>query len=415
MSTPSWFVRWTIGWGLFISAPAAAAEPTAETELVRAFLSAPVAQSELDAVRADTLADGTGTSLLMSPTLDARREEARGPAGATTNAIGAAVTVDLGLSALGDTRAAHLRAMAGEYDAQAMALAAVCELRAEALDLWAANASGAVSESGHERFDELLATLALLAQAGEVSGYDLDRAGLASAAHAVSAAERRGEAQTLRAHVSAMVNTPVDDVVLLDSPALSSLDDALSQSANHPGLMALQQRRDADATATRAARWAQLPDLTLAGGPRWDAPPNGGIATPGYEIGGSVQIPWTDGSRAHARQTAASLAHTDAHLTRFTAQLQADVRGAHARASDLAQSEAATISPDAVWASAMDLYRSGELPLGELLQTAEAVEDASLATIAQERLQRRAHLDLSCATGYFSNSAVQSLIQETLQ
>ena len=186
MSTPSWFVRWTIGWGLFISAPAAAAEPTAETELVRAFLSAPVAQSELDAVRADTLADGTGTSLLMSPTLDARREEARGPAGATTNAIGAAVTVDLGLSALGDTRAAHLRAMAGEYDAQAMALAAVCELRAEALDLWAANASGAVSESGHERFDELLATLALLAQAGEVSGYDLDRAGLASAAHAVS-------------------------------------------------------------------------------------------------------------------------------------------------------------------------------------------------------------------------------------
>ena len=63
----------------------------------------------------------------------------------------------------------------------------------------------------------------------------------------------------------------------------------------------------------------------------------------------------------------------------------------------------------------MDLYRSGELPLGELLQTAEAVEDASLATIAQERLQRRAHLDLSCATGYFSNSAVQSLIQETLQ
>jgi hypothetical protein len=63
----------------------------------------------------------------------------------------------------------------------------------------------------------------------------------------------------------------------------------------------------------------------------------------------------------------------------------------------------------------MDLYTAGELPLGELLQTAEAVEDASLATIAQERLQRRAHLDLSCATGQFANPAVQSLLQETLQ
>ncbi len=415
MSPQFRLVQCATGWALLVSASAVAAEPMPETELVRAFLNAPVAQSELGAVRADTLAASTGTSLLRSPALEARREEARGPAGATTNAIGAAVTLDLGLSALGNTRAAHLRAIAGEYDALATALGSVCELRAEALDLWAANASGAVSESGHERFDELLATLAVLAEAGEVSGYDLDRAGLASAAHAVSAADRRGEAQTLRAHVSAMVDAPVDDVHLLNLPPLLSLDDALSQSANHPGLMALQQRRHAEATATRAARWAQLPDLTLAGGPRWDAPPNGGIATPGYEIGGSVQIPWTDGSRAHARQTAAALAHTDAHLTRFAAQLQAGIRAAHTRATDLAQSEVTHISPDAVWESAMDLYTSGELPLGELLQTAEAVEDASLATIAHERLQRRAHLDLSCATGHFSNSAVQSLVQETLQ
>ncbi|MFT6817992.1 MAG: hypothetical protein ACJATT_001805 [Myxococcota bacterium] len=396
------------------SAPALA-EPIAETELVRAFLHAPVAQSELDAVRADTLAASTGTSLLMSPTVGARREEARGSAGATTNAIGAAVTVDLGLSALGDTRAAQLRAMAGEYNAQAAALGAVCELRAEALDLWAANASGVVSESAHQRLDDLLATLAVLAEAGEVSGYALDRATLASSAHAVSAAERRGDAQILRAHVSAMIDTPITDVQLLDTPPLPPLNDALDQSANHPGLVALQQRRDAEATATRAARWAQLPDLTLAGGPRWDAPPDGGIATPGYEIGGSIQLPWTDGSRAHARQTAAALAHVDAQLTRFRAQLHASVRSAHARVTDLAQSESSDTSPDAVWESAMDLYTAGELPLGELLQTAEAVEDASLATIAQERLQRRAHLDLSCATGQFANPAVQSLLQETLQ
>ncbi|TNE89979.1 MAG: hypothetical protein EP330_09850 [Deltaproteobacteria bacterium] len=386
-----------------------------EAELLRRALSAPVLSADLEAVGAQTLADRTAVPLLDSPALEARHEEAKGDWGATTNAVGASVTVDLGLSPLSYTRAGRLRGDAGERRRDAVALDLACGLRADATDLWAASDSAMVSEAAQGRLEELLQTLTALAEAGEASGYDRDRTTLAVVAHLTEAQDRAGTAETLRARVSALVGEPVDEVQLAPVSETPTLDASLEALAGHPSLDGLSLERDAAKASRDAARRDQLPDLTLSGGPRWDSAPTGGPSSQGFEVGGAVQIPWTDGSRAESRQQAADLAAAEARLLRARAELESAVRAAHRRVEALRSSAVVASDPEVVWTAAFDRYTAGESSLDDLLQVAEAVEAARLATIERERLLRRAYLDLSCATGRFADPTLQSVLEEAVR
>lgn len=399
---------------LGIALPSWAAEPTPEADLVRRTLEAPVAVADLDAVEAQTRADRTAVSLLDSPTLDARREEAKGDWGATTTAMGASVTVDLGLSPLVYSRAGRLRGNAGEHRREVVALASTCAVRADAVDLWAANVTASVSQAAQERLDTLLETLVELAKAGEASGYDRDRTMLAVAAHRTEVGERLSAAEALRARLSALAGgEPVVDVALGRVPEMPALEHSIAQLANHPALQSLSLEVDATKAERDAARLDQLPDLTVSGGSRWDAAPTGGPATQGFEVGGSLQIPWTNGGRAEARQQAADLAVAEARLARARAELEAAVRGAHRRVEALGAGAAVTADPEAVWTAATERYAAGETSVDDLLQVASAVEVSRLAEAERERLQRRARLDLSCATGQFPEPAIQSVLEES--
>jgi cobalt-zinc-cadmium efflux system outer membrane protein len=401
--------------GLGASTAAWGAEPIAEAELVRRFLDAPVVATELEAVDAQTQAERTAVSLLEAPAIEARHEAARGEWGATTQAIGASVTMDLGLSALGETRAAQLRGHAGEPGRQAIALESVCAFRADALQLWAANHSASIHQEAQDRLAGLQADLGALAGAGEASGYDRDRTTLAVVAHHTSAVLALAEAQTARARISALVEGPVAELALAEVPEPPSLQGAVAALSDHPALRALTLQRDAAKADRDAARRGQLPDLTVSGGPRWDAAPTGGSASQGFEVGGSVQIPWMDGSRAEARQQTAAHAAAEARLARARAELEAEVRGAHHRVEALAPAPAMPSEPVAVWDAAMDRYAAGESSLDDLLQVATAVEAARLAEVERERLLRRAHLDLACATGRFAEPTIQSVFAEAIR
>ncbi|MBX2802570.1 MAG: TolC family protein [Myxococcales bacterium] len=386
------------------------AEVLSEEALIRGLLTGAVASSEREASAARA-----ASHLAPSPVqadVAARHEEARGPAGATTRVVGASVTVDLGLSPLWEGRAARLRGRGGEHELRAVALQSVCELRRGAVELWAADASQVAGAHAQRRLDALLAAVTGLAGAGEASGHARDRTALSVAVHRVVVAEQGGALAAWRARVEALVGRPVPGVELWPVPPLPTLEETSAALADHPELEALRAYRDAEARAVTAARADQLPDLTVWAGRRWDAPPAGGQATPGFEIGGTLGVPWTDGGRATRRRSAADQASAQARLVRAEAERMAAAVGAWERADRLRRIDLGDApDPDALWGAAMERYAAGEASLDELLQTAAAVEQGALSRVAHERLERLAHLDLTCATGRLS-PRVEALLEE---
>lgn len=412
---PTTFSRMVALLALGAVAPSWAAEPVTEAELVRRVLDAPVATADLEAVDAQTRADRTAVSLFDSPALEARHEAARGDFGATTYALGASLTVDLGFSPLAHTRAGRLRGSAGDHRRAAVVLETVCGVRADAVELWAANRSASASQASQERLDRLLETLAALGEAGETSGYDRDRAALSVMAHQTSTAQRLGAAEGLRARVSALAGGEVVDVALAEVPDPPAIEASIAALASHPVLRALALERDAQQADRDGSRRDQLPDLMLSGGSRWDAGPTGGPATQGFEVGGAVQIPWMNGDRAAARQHTAAHAAAEARLARARAELEAEVRGAHRRVETLTFPSTLITAPEAVWTATIERYRAGEGSLDDLLQVADAVEAAGLAGVERERMWRRARLDLSCSSGQFADPNLQSVLEEAVR
>jgi len=94
--------------------------------------------------------------------------------------------------------------------------------------------------------------------------------------------------------------------------------------------------------------------------------------------------------------------------------MEAEVRGAQQRVAALAPPPTQSPDPESVWTAAMDRYTAGESSLADLLQVADAVEAARLAEVGRERLQRRAHLDLECASGRLAEP-IQSVFEEALR
>ena len=397
-----------------VGCPALAA-PLTEAELIRYYLDGPVASAELRAVEARAASRGTGPAALPNPELEARHEAARGPAGATTDAVGGTVSLDLGFSALAERAAAGLRGDAGERWRRAATVAAACELRGVALAHWSAAEQAAVAGAAQARLDELTDSLGELAEAGEVSAYTRDRAALTASAHRAAAAASLGEALQSQAQLSGLLGAEAEAVKLVQLAPIGPLpvlEDAIEGAlSEHPALAALRLERDAAARSEAASRRAAAPDLRVSAGARWDAPVDG-EASPGYEIGGALELPLFDWSRADVRASVADSAAMEARIARAEAAARSAVEGTWRRADGLGAAGEGLLDPEAIWRAAHTRYVGGEASLAELLQVAQDVEAALLANIEAERLLRAAHLDLDCAVGRFHAPGLQSTLED---
>ncbi|MFT4975685.1 MAG: outer membrane protein TolC [Myxococcota bacterium] len=414
----SWLLPTTICSLLSASGPligaASAQEPAAEASLISRYLAGPIMASHQAALQAETSAAGALPSLLPNPELEVRREEARGPAGATTEAIGGALTVDLGFAALSERSAARLRGEAGTHYRHAATLAAVCSARADLLSLQEARDRASVTASSATRLEGVLSILTALSAAGDGAGYDRDRAALALTAHRMAAATAKGDQATQEARLAALLGQAAGAVELAPLQPQPSLSESVERSTTHPALLALQLEQSAAGQSTAAARRAVVPDLRLSGGARWDAPPSGGAATQGYEVGAAVSLPVFDVARTERRSAEADEARAAATVTESSAMLRAAVEGAWSRADALSGS-LAPLDAERIWTSARARYLGGESTNDELLQVTGELSDAQLAGTESFYRYRRARLDLSCAVGHFEEPDIQAALEESLR
>lgn len=395
---------------------AEASEPLGEAELVSRFLAGPAVEAELAAWAARADAAATPVVSVANPELEYRHDEARGPAGARTDAIGASVTLDLGLTAGPRRASAEARSGSVLASREAALLEAICSLRRDAGRLWSVEQESTVMQQAQGRLDELAAALSDLAEAGEASGYDRDRAALVAASHRLAVAEASASAAADGRSLERRVGGAVEGLQLAVLPAAGELAPLLQAGRDaHPELVALRRLRDAAERTRIAARRSGAPDLRLSGAARFDAPPEGGAPTPGFEVGVALELPVIDRARADVAEAHAALAETEAALLRHEQDVLGRIETAWRRAVAASEIPALDADPAAVWSAARARYAGGEASIDELLQTARDVEDAQLAGLGVARLGRSARLDLSCAVGRFGDPAIQSAFEEALR
>ena len=397
-----------------VSVAKAEEEATSESELIRRYLASPPMQSELRASALQELA-AVAPAALANPELEYRHEEARGPAGATTDAIGAAITVDLGLVSAAEFQAARLRKDAVRPRVRTDLVGAVCELRRELSQLWAAERRAQVVEIGHGRLHELTAVFEAMASAGEVSGYDLDRVALADSSHRVEMASAAGDVAALRARVASSTHGPVTHVELVEPIAPAPLEAILERArAEHPELVALRLQQRAASRDEAAARRQAAPSLRLSGAARFDGLPDGGERTPGFEVGAVVELPVFDHKRREARSAISTAQGWAARVARTEQRVLAAIEAAWWRGTIARGLAEAVVDTEALWSAARSRYAGGEASIDELLQIARDVEEADVATLEADVLARSADLELQCAAGRFDDPRIESAIDEVI-
>ncbi len=397
-------------WG----AGAHADAPTDELALVRGFIDSPGFRAEVEANAHATAAAGTGPALFENPELQGRHEDAKGPAGSTTDAIGAALTVDLGFATTGHRKAAALRGQAGAYRERAAAIERVCGFRGEVLDLWAAQEGALVSMQAHDRLEDLSEQTTALAEAGDVPGYDRDRASLVLVTHwrELSSALALWESQKTR--VEALSDTPATYVELAPTVDAGPLPALLEAALQSPELVALRLESEAAEQELAATRRETIPDLEVYGGARWDDQVQGTGATRGYEVGAALELPIFDVGGAQRAEASALLASAQALLTRRERELLAQVEAAWGVARSL-DVDLPVLAPDTLWSAATERYFANEGGIGALVDLADDLESAELSAVRHATSLRRAHLDLSCSVGAFTEPTLQSALEDSLR
>lgn len=389
-------------------------EGVQESYLVRAALSLPVAEARLRAVDARNAADGTAPPAFANPSVQGRHEAARGPAGASTDAVTASWSFGLGFASVPERRAASLTRASSADHRRAAVAEVVCAVRRGALDLWTAEGRRSAVEEGHQRFGALVARLQEMAQVGQVAGYDVARVRLADTVHRADRDRAIVAAERARSDLAVYTVEPVAQVVLLPvTPHPALLGSRADLAAADPILTALEREEDAAALRLAAAERAALPDIVLFGGTRWDAPPGTQNRTLGWEAGGALSVPVFARNQRGIADAEATLAQASAQATARRALLAARVEAATRRLSALG--DMPPPPPADLWAGAVDRYIAGEASIDELLVVAGDVEAARLARIDGERVRRAAHLDLACALATFPEPELRPLLDEALR
>jgi outer membrane protein TolC len=388
--------------------------PSHETDLVEGFIAGPAFQSELAASAQTAVAAGTGPALFENPELQARHEDARGPTGANTDALGAELTVDLGFSATGHRQAAELRGQAGMYRQRAVALQSICAFRDEVLELWTSQEKALVATQAQARLEHLLEQTTALAGAGDVPGYDRDRTALVLVTHEAALMALVGAREGQRTRVIALSSAAVDHVVLAPRVEPVALDGLLEAAQQNPELVALRLELEAAELELSATRREAVPDLALYGGARWDDEVDGSSPSRGYEVGASLELPVFDMGQAERADAGAGLAGAQALLLQREQHILARVEAA---AGLVAQLDTALVPPDAdaLWAAATERYFADEGGIGALVDLADDLEAAGLSGVQHHANLRRADLELSCAVGAFREPTLQSALEDSLR
>lgn len=414
---PTWATTMRSSSGLLalvalLGSPVQAATPTSELQLVETALAGTAGRARADA---DASAATAARALARHPTnpvLDLRHEQANGPAGSSTDVVGAAWTLGLGLPVLAEQTAAHRREAAAWSTAHARRLDTICAVREAALEAWRASAQATLATEAHGRLEGVAKTIVALSEVGELSQHEGARATLAVAAHRSGRDQAVADARDAVALVEAWTGQRLapGGVSLLPPAPLPGQDEAVALAVETaPGLVALRAARAAVEAEQAAARRAALPDLTVAGGARWDAMPDGSARTPGFELGAALELPVFDRNQTVRDSLAARLAALDAALARERASIEARVRADWTTAATAPQLPPAT--PDnALWQSAVDRTLAGEESLEALLGLARDLESAATAQLDADARRRAAHLSLSCALGAFPQPELQALL-----
>ena len=395
---------------VFASLGGVAASPRTEAELVQLYLDGPVGVAERMALEARSEAAQTAPAL-ANPELEVRHEEARGPAGATTDALGGSIALGLGL--LAERRAADLRGEAAERWTEAAVMQSICDVRRDSTELWAASRRASAVDESQGRLEQLASVLRQLAEAGEAAGYDRDLAALSVTVHSLERTETAGAVDALRTQLSALTGEIVDEVQLAETPPLPTLPVVEERLVAHPELKALRLEQLAAERSVVAARRAALPELRVFGGARWDAPV-GGTATPGMELGGALEVPLFDWARQEVRHLDAQRAKSTADHLRREADLRAAIQSAWGRAAVLSELSEPP-DPGEMWEASVTRYTAGESSLEDLLQVAESVEQATVFGLERERRFRQARIDLACASGRFDEPSIQNVFEGSLR
>lgn len=382
-----------------------AGETLTEVDLVRAVLSGSIHQAEHAALQAGVDAAATAAPLLSNPMLEARREQGAG----TADALG--VSLGLAPGGLATQRTAALHAEAAEARFRAEAVAEICAVRADALELWLAMERAQVAEEAQARLEALRGGLAALADGGEVAGYEEARVALTVAAHGHARDARLGDALDALSALSARAGVAIDRVALGSLSATSTAPALASALAGDPELVVLRSERAAAMQAVVAARRAGLPELAVMAGARWETEAPGDAATPGFEVGAGVELPLFERNQVAVAEARAALARLDAEIAGREAELGHLVAAASDRLVRLGPAPA---PPEVgrVWMGARARYEGGEASVEELLAVAGDIEAAELAALDGAALRRRVHLELDCVLGTFSEPTLQALLEE---
>lgn len=401
--------------GLLLSTAAADQAP-AESMIISRYLSGPIAPLQEAAVAAAAAAGSTLPPLLANPEVGIRREDANGTAGAATEAVGGALTVELGFASLSARSAAQIRSQRVDHLRREQTLTAICTVRQDILSLWDTNRRVLITTATLARLEEVLLALSERAAAGESSGYDRDRVQLAMATHRLSAASAQGAYAAQQAWLASQLGSQDPVAVQLSPlPPLAPLSDHLAHSQQHPRLAALQLAAEAAAQDRITARRSAAPDLHLAGGVRWDAPPDGGAAAQGHELSAALELPLFDLERSARQDATAREAAAAADLESARAAARAGVEGAWERASALESLPLLTWQDgERIWGAARARHQAGEGSIDELLRVAEELGSARLATAESQLRYRTARLELSCAAGHFDTPEIQAVFEDTL-
>ena len=400
---------------LLLAAGAVAEDAVPEPELVRRFLQSMPIEAELRALELRKVA-AIAPAGLPNPELEYRHEEARGPEGARTDAIGASFTIDLGFVAIAESQAARLRGEAVGSQSRQDLVGAVCSLRRDLTALWEAQRRVQVVEVGHGRLHELTSFFEAMAAVGEVSTYDLNRAALADTAHRIEMAAAAGDVAALQASVASRTGEPIVQVQLVDGAEPHSLEELLDRArTEHPELVALRLQQAAATRDEAAARREAAPSIRLSGAARFDSLSDGSERSPGFEFGATLELPLFDQNLRQARSSAADTQVWVARVARRERQILASIEAAWWRGAIVRDLAEAVVDTEALWTAARSRYMGGEGSVNELLQTARDLEEAQLATLAAEVLLRSADLGLQCAVGRFDDPGIQAALEEALQ
>jgi len=400
---------------LLSAAGSVAEDAVPEPDLVRRFLQSGPIEAELRAValrQAAAVAPGG----LPNPELVYRHDEARGPAGARTDAIGASFTIDLGFVSVAESQAARLRGEATIPQSRQDLVGAVCSLRGDLTALWEAQRRVQVVETGHGRLHEFISLFEAMAAMGEVSTYDLNRAALADTAHRIELASAAGDVAALQASVARRTGQPIVQVQLVDAAEPHSLEELLDRArTEHPELLALRLQQAAATRDEAAARREAAPSIRLSGAARFDSLSDGSERTPGFELGATLELPLFDQNLREARSSAADTQMWVARVARRERQILASIEAAWRRGAIVRDLAEAVVDTEALWTAALSRYMGGEGSVDDLLQTARDLEEAQLASLEAEVLLRSADISLQCAVGRFDDPGIQAALEEALQ